>query len=361
MKEAGPIEDILESVCSRSPSLFPSYLSYTAQHKLLNAVQKVLEDCCYDWVAKWIPSLLEERHWTCSEAIELDRWATIVPQRFDTFDFDATALGSREALSEVFRATHPLRHAAVHRLRTSVKGIERMLKHALNLATALQDTQCKNKLQDILEDFRAAMQAMEISKNDLENALDEELRDIQEQRAALDEKEKEARLGMLREDRKNTAQISSRFEKSIRNLTSTDEPIPTSTEQDNAMIFGSEKACRDVVADDSPEKRGVGGIHQETDEASCEVADSNLSEHGDSGLTVTGGLSDKHNVENNPSTVTDISYGNRDNTLNDQGGSEAKTADSTKDTVPPSDIGTATSLSAYDLDDPNLPPQSIGQ
>ena len=363
MEETGPIEDSSGPVSTRSPSLFPSFLSYAAQHKLLNTVQRVLEDCCYDWVAKWIPSLLEQRNWTCSEAVELGRWTVTIPERFDTFSFDATALGSGEALRAVFLATHPLRHAAVHRLRTSVRGIERMLKNALNLATALQDTQRKCKLHDILEDFRATMRAMEASKNDLENALDEEIRDIQEQRAALDEKEKEARLSMLREDRENTAQISCRFENSIRNLSIMDEPSPTGTEQDNATIPGSEKACDDAVAGRDPDKRSADGVHHTTDEADCGSvnADSKPSKHSDSGLTVTGGLSENSSVENNQITASDTSYGNRGNKANDQGGSETKTADSTRSTVPPFEIGSAALPSDYDLDEPTLPSQSTGQ
>ena len=77
-----------------------------------------------------------------------------MPQLYDTFSFDATTLGSGEALAAVFSATHSLRHAAVHRLPTSLRGIEKMLKNAMNLATGLQDTQRQCKLHNILMEFR---------------------------------------------------------------------------------------------------------------------------------------------------------------------------------------------------------------
>lgn len=77
-----------------------------------------------------------------------------------------------------------------------------MLKNAMNLATALRDTDRQRKLQHILMGFRDTMQAMELEKTDLENQLDEELRNIQDQRAALDRMEQEARLTMVQRDRR---------------------------------------------------------------------------------------------------------------------------------------------------------------
>ncbi|KAF6239390.1 hypothetical protein HO173_002652 [Letharia columbiana] len=320
--EVGPNEDPSGSISPKSPSLFPSYLSYISQHKLLNAVQRVLENCCYDWAARWIPSLLNERNWTCSEAVELGRWTAIIPKRADASSFDAKILGSGEALTAVFQATHPLRHAAVHRLRTSVKGIEKMLRNALKLATALQDTPRKRKLHDILVAFRATMQAMERKKNDLENQLDTEICNIQEQRAALDKKAKEARLGMFQQDRENTVQFSCLFENSIRNLTSTDEPDATGMEQDNSRNHVSEEACDDAVVGGTSEKHSAEVIRHTTDKASCGNRDSKPSNHGDS---------------------------------------EANTADSTKTAQQAIEDEMAALPSQFDLEGSNLPSQSTGR
>ena len=270
-------------------------------------------------MAKWIPFLLEERRWTCSEAVELGKWTAIIPQRFHTFSFDATSLDSGEALTAVFLATHPLRHAAVHRLRTSVKGIERMLKNALNLATALQDKQRKCKLHDILMDFRATVQVMELNKNELENQLDEELRNIQEQRVALDKKEKEARLGMFQQDRENTTQISYQFENSIRNLTSMDESSATVVGLDKLRNPDSEEGRGDAVAGGAPGKHGVEGIHHTTGEAS------KPSKHGDSEFSATEAILDNNSAgDNQIATLEDT-----DSKSSIREDSEASTADST--------------------------------
>ena len=230
-------------------------------------------------MAKWIPSLLEEQQWSCSEAVELSGWTAIIPQRFASLSSEASSLESEEAITAVILATHPLRHAAVHRLRTSVKGVDRMLKNALNLVTALQDTQRKCRLHNLLMDFRATVQALELNKVYLENQLDEELRKIQQQRVALDEKEKEARLGMFQNDQENTAQMSRLFENSIRSLTSMDQPSATGTKQDNVRKPNPEEACDDAVAGVTPEKDNADDSQTATAEAGSGNTDSKPSDN----------------------------------------------------------------------------------
>lgn len=197
-----------------------------------------------------------------------------------------------------------------------------MLRNALKLATALQDAPRKRKLHDILVAFRATMQAMERKKNDLENQLDTEVCSIQEQRAALDEKAKEARLGMFQQDRESTVQFSRLFENSIRNLTSTDGPDATGMEQDNARNHVSEEACDDAVVGGTPDKHSAEVIRHTTDKASCGNRDSKPSNHGDS---------------------------------------EANPADSTKTAQQALEDEMAALPSQFDLDGSNLPSQSTGQ
>ena len=174
----------------------------------------------------------------------------------------ATTCESGVALAEALQATHRLRHAAVHRLPTSVKGIERMLQDALNLALVLKDRERIIKLDYILTDFQATIQDMELHKNDLESRLDEELRDIQDQRKALDRKEKEAKLNMLQQDQENTATISSRFEKSIIQLTWTDKNGAKDVGLNHLQNVDPEEFESDAVAVDTAHEPSAG--HDET-------------------------------------------------------------------------------------------------
>ena len=360
MQENGPIEDPSEPISSNSPSLFPSYLSYASQHKLLNTVQRILEDCCYDWVSKWMPSLLAERKWTCSEAVELTRWSTAIPSRFDTLSFDATSLGSEEALRAVFLATHPLRHAAVHRLHTSVKGLERMLENALKMVTALKDTNREGKLHDILEKFWATVRAMEVNKNELESALDTELSTIQQQRIALDKKEREARLGMFQQDRQHTAQISSAFESSIRNLISMDESSMTGMELFNARNPETQRAYHDAFAAINSIEHNADDHHQSTGNANFGNTSSKSSKYNDNELSTADAISENNSTGDHQTATADTRCTTGDS---EPCGSEeiaARLDDATEVTDHRIEDESLPMAAELDLDDMNLHLQSLG-
>ena len=56
------------------PSLYPSYFPYSAQHSVLLSIQQVLEECCYDFTKKWLPSEVEKHEWDCAAAMELSAY-----------------------------------------------------------------------------------------------------------------------------------------------------------------------------------------------------------------------------------------------------------------------------------------------
>ncbi|KAL8726082.1 MAG: hypothetical protein Q9181_006187 [Wetmoreana brouardii] len=241
------------------PSLYPAYILFEVQHKLLNTVQSLLEQCCYNWAKQWLPTLLEDHKWTCAEAIELTKWVHVLSHgKLGKLPAHATALESKTELRPILKATHELRHAAVHRLPTSAKGIEKMLRNALSLATALHDTSTGFKIEQLVLDFQGCLKNMELHKNHLENELDEELRDIQRQRAALEQREKDAKAAMVQQDHDNTTEQSRLFEDSLTKHTSTQGMIqegeipPASVDEEvNSVV---EDSTQDIHPSDDMRK-----------------------------------------------------------------------------------------------------------
>lgn len=168
---------------------------------------------------------MTKREWDCAEAVEITQWSEVLPSKFAEIDADATSLESRGELFEALKAISPLRNAAVHRQPTSGRGIEQMLDNALYLVQNLQDDSRTSKMEAISEDFRARKKDMEIHKINLEYQLDQQLQDIQEQRAALDRKAREAKQNMVMQDIEDTKSISSHFARSIANLTLDDGEV----------------------------------------------------------------------------------------------------------------------------------------
>ncbi|EQB57289.1 ubiquinol-cytochrome-c reductase cytochrome c1 [Colletotrichum gloeosporioides Cg-14] len=160
------------SLKSSIPSLYPSYVPYGAQHAILTTAQIVLEECCFDFASKTIPDALK------------------LPQGL-----------SGVTVQSALVSTHQLRHTAVHRLRTTARGISRLLESAVGLAEALNDVARAAQLEELKSELDGKIKAMEMSKNVLEDRAAAGLEEIRRQREELDRQEKQLVLDMLTEDR----------------------------------------------------------------------------------------------------------------------------------------------------------------
>ena len=220
------------------PSLYPSYIPYRVQHLVLNEVQYLLEECAFEFASKWLPSLLQKSQWDCPEAIELNKWTYAMIKRWDSLPEDAFAKNLNLPLTTILLSVNKLRHSAVHRLRTSAKGVMEMIQSAVNFARLLRDTFRESQLDELYREFEAKIKALELNKNFLENILDQELREIAEQRAQLDQREKDAISTMVREDEEYKILIGSRLEQCIHSVFNKD--TQPSTEPDTKAETDSE-------------------------------------------------------------------------------------------------------------------------
>jgi len=187
----------LQPAVKIAPSLYPSYLLYKIQYLILIIAQRQLEECCFDFAAKWLPSLLEEHKWDCAEAVELTKWTRALAKRCDKVAPSAIDNGSEAPLKEVFFSTNVLRHTAVHRLPTTARGIYKMIQSASRLVQTLGDYSRAIELENLHLEIGSRIRDIELNKNFLENRLDEQLQAISEQRAELDRREREAIATML--------------------------------------------------------------------------------------------------------------------------------------------------------------------
>lgn len=217
-----------EPAVSTAPSLYPSFLPYTTQHLILTTAQRQLEECCFDFAAKWLPSLLKEKKWECPEAAELIKWTRTLAKHSGKVPAGAIWKVSEAPLSEVFSSTNVLRHTAVHRLVTSARGIYKMIQSASRLANALGDSSRAAELEKLCLEMGSRIRDMELNKNFLENRLDEQLQAINKKREELDREEKEAIATMLSEDRENKSLAGSFLEAAVKNIFGRPESGPTS-------------------------------------------------------------------------------------------------------------------------------------
>ncbi|KAI1454588.1 hypothetical protein F4805DRAFT_469318 [Annulohypoxylon moriforme] len=196
------------------PSLYPTYIPYKAQHLILNEVQRMLEESCFEFVQKWLPAVLSGKGWDCASSMELTKWTRLIAKKADKIPQEALNSGGTP-LTEVLFATNKLRHSAVHRLSTTARGVQDLVKSAVTLAYTLGDHKRASQLEDMCYELDSKIKAMELNKNALENSAMAGIEDIQRLREELDRKEKEMIVNMVKSDQDNKKVIGDLLEDSV--------------------------------------------------------------------------------------------------------------------------------------------------
>ena len=120
------------------PSLYPGYLPYSTQHRLLVQLQEGLERACYDFARRRMKEIIANEGWTCPESVELNIWAKVLLSNPDRFPEQEMPEFGRP-LADILNSASHIRHTAVHRLRITVNRIENFVSDAELLARLLQD------------------------------------------------------------------------------------------------------------------------------------------------------------------------------------------------------------------------------
>ncbi|KAK5092637.1 hypothetical protein LTR70_009168 [Exophiala xenobiotica] len=215
-EDAAPVE--AEARCGTSteasgsspgiPTLYPLYFSYSAQHTILNAAQRALEECCFEFAREWLPEVLDSRGWDCAAAVELTNWLPVIRKHANQIPAAAITLPDGSTLTQTLSATHRLRHAAVHRLPTPARELNKSIQCALALASALQDSKRAAQFDALHAETESKIRAMELHKNALEDTLRLDLESIAARRKELDRQEAACIDKMLADDRENKALIA---------------------------------------------------------------------------------------------------------------------------------------------------------
>ena len=201
--------------------LYPVQFSFKVQHTILAKVQKLLEECCYEFSQKYVPLMLTEMQWDCAEAVELNTWTSTIIQQCGYLSAEPFQKLDPK-LHEILLAVNKLRHSAVHRLRISTKGIIQMIDEAAKFAETLLDSVRALQLEELAQELRDKMTSQELNKNYLETKLKDELDEIERQREKLAERERQAVSKMVLEDWENMHFIGSLLEASLNKVFSRD-------------------------------------------------------------------------------------------------------------------------------------------
>ncbi|CAI7586771.1 unnamed protein product [Penicillium glandicola] len=184
-------------------------------HLVLTTIQELLEESCFEFAQQHFPQLLATNGWECPEAVELTEWTKILARQSDTFINNL-----KTPLDEFIGLLRELRHSAVHRLRKTAAGVERLAENAQLFLMALEDSTRSEKVESLRRELQSAIEEIKRNKDLLERRLLAQLKEIQKKRGELDIWERNAKEAMVREDLECSRDIGEGLEIIVRRVKS---------------------------------------------------------------------------------------------------------------------------------------------
>jgi hypothetical protein len=176
-------------------------------------VQDVLEEACFDFARRAMEDILVRRGWDCPQAAELNLWMAEFLQCTGKFG-DKEGLVEKQ-LEKLFRSVADIRHAAVHRITVSARGMEQFFQDAESLVTLLGDDERLNCLSELRRNLQFTIEELERNKHILSSNLIDTLKRIAVQRAELDRQEVAAINEMVKEDDEYVAFAGKNIEQAV--------------------------------------------------------------------------------------------------------------------------------------------------
>lgn len=218
---------------------------FEIQHRILAIVQELLEESCFVFVKKWLPSLVQSYGWNCAAACELTKWLHILRKHIKHLPSGFIAADGHASLNGVIRTVSKLRHAAVHRLHLTPQEFLGQIHSAHVLAGLLHDEKTVRKMQDLYAIVNTQARRMEKNALDMQQVVHNTLVDIQRQKESLEMQERQlVSLGAHRKIEILNA-AGDALEKSINTLF--DDREPELTREKEVIIIPDKDSCRVVI------------------------------------------------------------------------------------------------------------------
>ena len=164
----------------------PLRFPYETQHHILSAIQKILEESCFNFSRKWLPSVLERHGWVCAEAGELTDWLNILKRHAQELPMGCISPEGQALLKKIAPSVAQLRHTVVHRIYLTLEEFLAQIRSARLLMEILQDVRSVSTLKTLYERVDTQVKKMEHDIVVARQEVDDELVQIRRQREALD-------------------------------------------------------------------------------------------------------------------------------------------------------------------------------
>lgn len=161
----------------------------------------MLEEACFAFAQKHLPSVLDKSGFDCPAAVELSKWTKIFSKHRHKLVKDTPSFTLKDpSFSGLLVSARKLRNIAVHRAPTTAVEVARLVGAAAALTEILQDHRRAASLLVMHSEIKEQIEVVEFSRQILRQQADAELENIHRAREELDRREREVAAGLLDED-----------------------------------------------------------------------------------------------------------------------------------------------------------------
>lgn len=192
-----------------------SRLPYNTQHVVLLAAQRMLEEACFGFAQKFLPTVLQQARFDCPAAVELTRWIKILTKHRDKLGTTIAPGLKTPSFPTLMRSMRVLRHTIVHRIPVSAATVFQLVDSAAELAKVLQDDARAKLMRDIWEDVAVNLEETNTELEALRETVNEELEEICQAREELDRKEKDIISQALSKEAERGRERGQRLEQTV--------------------------------------------------------------------------------------------------------------------------------------------------
>ena len=190
----------------------PVYLPFKTQHRIVVAIQRLLEECCLEWGNAYVPELMKAHDWNEVESIELTEWTKIVLAQAKILPAAAMKRPSQQETMNNLLSVSRIRHSAVHRIRLNATELLSMISAAVDFAKALESHSRAQKIVSLRAGLKTSLANITEHRKLLEPQFSTRMELIALKRAALIAQENSIIKDAIDMDRNQRAEAGSHLE-----------------------------------------------------------------------------------------------------------------------------------------------------
>ncbi|KAJ3543696.1 hypothetical protein NM208_g3438 [Fusarium decemcellulare] len=157
--------------------------SFEGQTLLVTMTKQILEDCCFDFAAKWLSKAMRFREWQWATATGLATWGRVL-RKYASALPPTTTNQTLQSIETLIDEVHAISAEFVHQLLPTARDASLFLEPAIKLAKALRGDAHLHQLEYLKSRIDRKIYATEARRNTIRRECVAQLTVLQQQSGA---------------------------------------------------------------------------------------------------------------------------------------------------------------------------------